>query len=144
MDAEQFLSGLGEETAKKLPGLERIMEYFTIICQLIAALGILNVWLLRPKKATAYRGGTAKNMKEEFAVYGLPGWFMVLIGSLKVLFALMLLVGIGVPALVTPAAYGLAALMVGAVAMHIKVKDPLKKTLPALSVLALSLFVAIS
>ncbi len=33
--------------------------------------------------------------------------------------------------------------MVGAIAMHIKVKDPLKKSLPALSVLTLSVLVAV-
>ena len=35
----------------------------------------------------------------------------------------------------------LDALMVGAVAMHLKVKDPLSRTLPALTVLALSILI---
>ena len=48
------------------------MESICSIAQLIIALGILNVWLLRFNKATIYRGGSAKNMKEEFATYGLP------------------------------------------------------------------------
>ncbi len=52
------------------------MEYIRSIAQLIIALGILNVWLLRFNKATSYRGGAAKNMTEEFATYGLPVWFM--------------------------------------------------------------------
>lgn len=118
------------------------METASLICQLIIALGILNVWLLRPKQATAYRGGTAANMKEEFAVYGFPPWFMVSVGTLKVVLALLLIAGLWVPALVRPAAIGFVVLMAGAVVMHIKVKDSPKKTLPALTMLALSLFVA--
>ena len=33
--------------------------------QLVIALGLLNVWLLRFHKSTAYRGGEAKNLIEE-------------------------------------------------------------------------------
>lgn len=56
------------------------MEYIRSIAQLIIALGILNVWLLRFNKATVYRGGGAKNMKQEFAAYGLPGLVYVVCG----------------------------------------------------------------
>lgn len=118
------------------------MEYVRIIAQLIVALGILNVWLLRPNRATAYRAGTAKNIREEFATYGLPLWFMRVVGALKILFALSLLVGFWLPHLVRPAAIGMAVLMLGAIAMHIKVGDPLKKAAPASLVLVLSLVVA--
>ena len=118
------------------------MEYIRSIAQLIIALGILNVWLLRFDKATIYRGGGAKNMKEEFATYGLPLWFMWLVGSLKVLLAVSLLVGFWRPELLRPAAIGMALLMLGAVGMHIKIGDALKKTTPALTVLILSVLVA--
>ena len=43
-----------------------------MVLQLIIAVGLINVWLLRFKKATDYRGGDATNMKEEFIAYGLP------------------------------------------------------------------------
>lgn len=119
------------------------MEIAQLIAQWIMGLGILNVWLVRSKMATAYRGGAAQNMQEEFAVYGLPGWFMYAVGALKLLLAVLLMAGTWMPRLVFPAAVGMAVLMAGAVAMHVKVKDPLKKTAPALSMLALSLFVAI-
>ena len=59
------------------------MEYIRNIAQLIIALGILNVWLLRFNKAMVYRGGGAKNMKQEFATYGLPVWFMWFVGDLN-------------------------------------------------------------
>ena len=63
------------------------METLIVICQVVIALGIVNVWILRFGKATSWRGGAARNMKEEFAVYGLPGWLMQLIGALKLLLA---------------------------------------------------------
>lgn len=66
----------------------------TGILQIVVALGLLNVWLLRYSKQTVYRGQGAKNLKEEFAVYGLPEWFHYLIGFLKVGSALALIVGL--------------------------------------------------
>jgi uncharacterized membrane protein YphA (DoxX/SURF4 family) len=119
------------------------MEWAAKLIQIVVALGIANVWLLRSGKSTGWRGGTATNMKEEFEVYGLPGWFMGLIGTLKLLLAASLIVGVWLPVLTRPAAGALAALMLGAVVMHFKVKDPLKKSLPAFTMLLLSLFVAV-
>ncbi len=118
------------------------MHIAQIVAQWIIGLGILNVWLLRRQRATPYRGGNARNMKEEFAVYGLPAWFMYAIGTLKVALALALMLGTWQPVLVQPAALAMAALMTGAVVMHLKVKDTLTKTLPSLVMLGLSLFVA--
>lgn len=118
------------------------MEHIQLIAQWVVGLGILNVWLVRAKWATAYRGGNAKNMKEEFAVYGLPPWFMVAIGTVKVLLAVLLMAGTWMPSWVQPSAIAMAILMTGAVSMHIKVKDTLKKTVPSLIMLALSLFIA--
>lgn len=113
-----------------------------LAAQWIMGLGILNVWLVRASRPTAYRGGNAQNMKEEFSVYGLPAWFMMAIGTVKVILALGLMAGTWIPGLVQPAAIAMAVLMAGAVSMHIKVKDSLKKTLPSLAMLALSLFVS--
>ena len=82
-------------------------------------------------------------MQEEFAVYGLPMWFMNVVGGLKVILALLLLASIWYASLEPVAAYGIAALMLGAVSMHFKVGDPLTKSLPAFSFLVLSLVVAL-
>ena len=117
------------------------METLVHICQIIVGCGLLNVWLLRFNRGTPYRGGAATNMREEFAAYGLPAWSCYLVGFLKVASAFALLVGLFQPALVLPAAVVVAALMVGAVAMHLKVRDPFKKALPALTVLLLSLVI---
>ena len=114
------------------------METLVQICQVIIGCGLLNVWLLRFNKSTAYRGGSAANMLEEFAAYGLPAWSCYLVGFLKVASAFALLAGLIYPSLVLPAACVVALLMAGAVAMHVKVGDPFKKSLPALSVLVLS------
>jgi uncharacterized membrane protein YphA (DoxX/SURF4 family) len=119
------------------------METVLLVLQIIIALAIFNVWLLRYGKATSWRGGDAKNMKEEFAVYGLPSWFVGVIGFLKILFAILLIVGIWYPSVTQPAAIGIAVLMLGAMAMHFKVKDPLKKSLPSFTLLILSLVVGL-
>ena len=120
------------------------MELAVTIAQVVIVLGILNVWLVRFGTETEWRGGTAKNMTEEFQVYGLPKWFVGVVGFLKVLCAALLVVGIWVPVLTRPAAGGLAVLMLGAIAMHVKVKDPLKRSLPAFTMLVLCLVVAAS
>lgn len=119
------------------------MEGLVIVCQLVIALGLLNVWLLRTGKPTSWRGGDAKNMREEFAAYGLPPWFMWVIGCLKITIAILLIVGVWVTPITKPAAIGLAFLMSGAIAMHFKAGDPLKKSLPAITMLVLCLIVAI-
>ncbi len=120
------------------------MAILVKIIQVAIALGIYNVWLLRFGKSTNWRGGTARNLEEEFAVYGLPGWFMGVVGFLKLLCATLLIVGLWLPAVTRPAAAGLAVLMAGAVAMHFKVKDPPLRSLPAFVMLALSLVVALA
>jgi uncharacterized membrane protein YphA (DoxX/SURF4 family) len=119
------------------------MKYIGRIAQVGAALWIYTVWFHRFNKDTGYRGGNATNMREEFAEYGLPPSAMYAIGATKVGLATTLLVGLFVPRVVRPAALGLAAFMLGAVGMHVKVKDPIKRATPALSVLTLSTVAAV-
>ncbi|MDQ5883090.1 MAG: hypothetical protein QG654_1, partial [Patescibacteria group bacterium] len=94
---------------------------------------------------TKYRGADAKNMKEEFSAYGLPAWSVYVVGSLKILIALVMLLVIFLPYLMYPLGFPalilLSILMLGAISMHIKVKDPLVKALPAVSMLAMSLLI---
>ena len=117
------------------------MEYVEIAIKIIIGLSILNVWLVRANKSTSWRGGDAGNIEEEFRAYGLPTWFMYAIGTLKVILALMLLASIYFMQVELIAAYGIAILMLGAVFMHFKIGDPLKKALPAFTFLILSLAV---
>jgi hypothetical protein len=119
------------------------MKWLVLVAQVVVALGIFDVWVLRLGKATGWRGGDARSLKEEFRVYGLPAWSMGVIGSLKILLAAGLVAGIWMPAVTRPAAAGLAVLMAGAVAMHFKVGDAARKSLPALCMLLLCLVVAV-
>lgn len=119
------------------------MDIVGLISQIIVGLGILNVWVIRFNRSTGYRGGDAQNMRDEFLAYGLPVWFMYVVGGFKITLALMLLIGVWVEVLVLPAAIGMAVLMAGAVSMHIKVKDPPKKALPATTVFLLSILAAV-
>ena len=114
------------------------MQILSAVLQIVVAVVLLVVWLVRPTQPTEYRGGNAKTMKEEFATYSLPGWTMYLVGTLKVGAALALLIGIGFHALVLPAALLIVLLMMGAIAMHLKIHDPFKKSIPAIILLMLS------
>jgi uncharacterized membrane protein YphA (DoxX/SURF4 family) len=111
------------------------------LIQIVLALGLLNVWLLRPQLSTSFRGGNARSLKEEFQTYGLPDFMFYLVGTLKIIAAVLLLVGLWVPALTQPSAAVIVVLMIGALLMHVKVKDPLVKSVPAFFMLALSLAV---
>ncbi|PDH47691.1 MAG: hypothetical protein CND26_01650 [Bacteroidetes bacterium MED-G13] len=106
-----------------------------LILQLLISIGLINVWFFRFNKATEFRGGNAKNMREEFQAYGLPAWSMYLVGAAKVVIAILLIVSIWFKELLVYNLLALAVLMIGAVLMHIKVKDPIKKSYPALSIL---------
>lgn len=115
--------------------------YIQIAAQILVAITILNVWLIRFNTSTPWRGGSASSMKEEFKVYGLPKYMMYVVGGLKVLFALGLIIGIAYPQTIDVSAIGIIILMTGAIGMHIKIKDAAKKSFPAFSMLLLSLII---
>tara|TARA_B100000212_G_C27384963_1_gene538919 strand:- start:17725 stop:17976 length:252 start_codon:yes stop_codon:yes gene_type:complete len=83
-------------------------------------------------------------MREEFDTYGLSPSLMYIVGGLKIVLALTLITGIWITPLIRPAAFGLAALMIFAFLMHLKVRDPVQKSLPAISVILMSSIVALS
>ena len=114
-----------------------------IAVQVVAALGLLNVWLVRANRSTAYRGGAATNMREEFAAYGLPAWMVAVVGVLKVGAALALIAGIRYHQIVPPAALLLCVLMLGALAMHFRIHDPLRKSTPAVGMLAFGVLIVL-
>lgn len=119
------------------------MVSLLIILQIVVATGLLNVWLLRANRSTAYRGGAATSMREEFAAYGLPPWMVAVVGTLKVGAAIALLVGIWYRPLVVPAALLIGVLMIGALAMHARIRDPLRKSAPAAAMLLLALLIVL-
>jgi hypothetical protein len=117
------------------------MEELIIASKLIIFAGIVNVWFFRVNKGTQWRGGEASNMQEEFEVYGLSQAMMYMVGALKVIAAFALLLSIWYPFLAVPGSAAMGILMVGAIWMHLRVKDPLKKSLPAFVMLLLSAFI---
>lgn len=120
-----------------------VMGILSTIFQVIIALGIFNVWLFRSSRATPYRGKDTPSLKSEFAAYGLPEWMFYTVGVLKLIAAGALLLGIFFPVLVGPGAVVMVILMLGALVMHIKVKDPISKSLPASIMLLMSLFLLV-
>ncbi len=115
------------------------METLVRVLEVIVGAGLLNVWLVRAGSSTGYRGGSAKTLREEFAAYGLPVMAFYVVGTLKVTAGVILLAAQFLP-LAMPArlaATVVAGLMVGALVMHIKVKDPVVKSVPAALMLAM-------
>lgn len=110
------------------------------ILQLVVGLALLNVWIARAGSPSGYRGGRAQTLREEFDAYGLPGWMFYVVGALKILAGLALIAGMWIPMLVRPAALVVAVLMMGALAMHLKIKDPVQRSLPALVLLVICLW----
>jgi len=119
------------------------MDTIQIVFQIIVALGLFNVWIVRCGKTSQYRGKGADSMRSEFEAYGLPAWAMWATGVLKIGVATALIVGIWVPVLVKPAALVLMVLMLGALAMHLQVKDPIKASLPAFAMLSMAVAIAL-
>lgn len=117
------------------------MDYAILASKVIIFLSIINVWFFRFNKPTPYRGSGAVNMKEEFAAYGLSEAMVYMVGGLKILAALGLIASIWLPQLAVPSAATMGLLMLGAIGMHIKVRDPLMRSLPAFIFFLLSLFI---
>ena len=105
---------------------------------MITALGIaLSALFLAAGIAKLLR---ATPLKVQFEEFGLPASLMSLVGAAEVAGAL----GLQIDRLRIPAALGLALLMAGAVANHLKVKHPVGKLLPsAMLLLLLGLFLAL-
>ena len=108
------------------------MQDLTIVLQALVAASIFFVWVVR-----------YDNIIQEFKQYGLPDWLRDLVGILKLTFALLLLLGIQRASLAMIGSLGIAGLMGCAFAMHLRVKSPVFKMLPSLTLLALSLAIAV-
>ena len=78
----------------------------------------------------------SEGQKKDFARFGYPAWFMYFTGAMEVTGAVGMFAGVFAPVWGALAGLLLAAVMVGAVATHIRVGDPVKNVVPA-SVLGL-------
>ena len=113
----------------------------TILSQLAVAVTVITVWTYRYDRETAWRGGDARSMKEEFDVYGLPAWVLSLTRVTKLSLAALLIVGVWMSEAAALGAAGMAAMMAVAVAMHVKVGDSARKSVPAFLMLVLCVVV---
>lgn len=107
------------------------MHSLTISLQALVAASIFFVWVVR-----------YDNVIEEFKVYGLPNWLRDMVGILKLTFSLMLLIGIDREPFAVAGGLGIAILMGCAFFTHLRLKNPLLKMLPSLTLLLLSLVIA--
>ena len=114
------------------------------LCQVLIALGILNVWILRPNRATPFRPEGATTLAEEFQRYGLPDWAHVAVGSTKLALAALLLLGLVYPPVALPSALLMSLLMLGAILAHVRVGDPILRSVPAASMLIMAAIVVVS
>jgi O-antigen/teichoic acid export membrane protein len=108
------------------------MQELTIVLQALVAASVFFVWVVR-----------YNNIIQEFKQYGLPDWLRDLVGILKLTFALLLLLGVQGASLAMIGGLGIAGLMGCAFAMHLRVKNPVFKMLPSLTLLVLSLIITV-
>jgi uncharacterized membrane protein YphA (DoxX/SURF4 family) len=108
------------------------VQDLTIVLQAVVAASIFFVWVVR-----------YDNLIQEFKQYGLPDWLRDLVGILKLTFALLLLVGLQRASVAVIGSLGIAGLMGCAWAVHLRVKNPVFKMLPSLTLLALCLIIAV-
>ena len=108
------------------------MHNLSVCLQALVAASVLFVWVVR-----------YANIIQEFKQYGLPDWLRDLVGILKLTFALLLLLGIQRASLAMIGGLGIAGLMACAFVIHLRVKNPAFKMLPSLTLLALSLIIAV-
>jgi len=120
-----------------------MLKKISKILSVFVGLTIINVWLFRASRSTSFRGGNATNLLEEFTVYGLEDYFLI-IGIIKVSLAIVLILSLYFSKLRLFASLGIAIMMLVAVYMHISVGDELIKSLPASSLLIGSLLIAYS
>jgi len=117
------------------------MSRISNLLSVIVSFTIINVWLFRYTKSTIYRGGNAPNLYEEFEVYGLSDYFLI-IGIIKVALAVLLFSGVFYKKLTLFSASGIAIMMLAATYFHFSVGDELIKALPS-SVMLLSCLIII-
>ena len=107
------------------------MLIYAQVAQVVIAVSVVLVWILQFDIVAG-----------EFVEYGLPVMVRSLVGTTKTILSTLLVVGLWFPVVVLPSALAMAGLMVCAQIAHLKVKHRLRKFLPSLALLVLSLFVA--
>jgi hypothetical protein len=120
-----------------------MLKIISKVLSVFVGLTVINVWLFRSDKTTPYRGGNSANLLDEFEVYGLEEYFLI-IGIVKVSLAIILLLSLYFNKLRFFASSGIALMMMVAIYMHISVGDDIIKSMPASILLISSLIIAYS
>ena len=123
--------------------MNKMLKNLSKVLSIFVGLTIINVWLFRSNRSTSYRGGDATNLIEEFAVYGLEDYFLI-IGIIKVSLAIILILSLYYNKLRLFASLGIAIMMLVAINMHMSVGDELIKLTPAATMLISSLLIVYS
>ncbi len=97
------------------------------VFKIIVLVSILYVWVVR-----------YDNIKQEFQLYQIPEWLRDLVGILKISFAVMLFNENTL--IILLGSSGIIFLMAAALVTHIRMKNPVYKMLPSLSLLTFSSF----
>jgi uncharacterized membrane protein YphA (DoxX/SURF4 family) len=100
--------------------------------QALVAASVFFVWVVR-----------YPNIVAEFQQWRLPDWLRDSVGIVKLTLALMLLIGIDRRQFAIGGGIGLSLLMLAAFATHLRVKNPIVKMLPSLTLLALSMLIVL-
>ena len=107
------------------------MHILSVCLQALVAASVFFVWMVRYSNAI-----------QEFKQYGLPDWLRDLVGIFKIAFALLLLIGVERPQFAVVGGVGIALLMLAAFITHLRVKNPVFKMLPCLTLLFLAALIA--
>ncbi|MCE9518654.1 MAG: DoxX family protein [Verrucomicrobia bacterium] len=108
------------------------MQLLSISLQALVAASVFFVWVVR-----------YDNIIQEFKNFGLSDGLRDLVGILKLTFSLLLLIGIERLPLAVAGSLGMSLLMACAVATHLRVKSQFFKMLPSLSLLVISIVIAL-
>ena len=82
-----------------------------------------------------------QNIVEEFRTYGLPIWLRDLVGILKLSFLIMLFSND--LSIVIFGSLGIAGLMFAALFTYLRIKNPIFKMLPSMSLMLISFIIAV-
>jgi uncharacterized membrane protein YphA (DoxX/SURF4 family) len=108
------------------------MQSTAIVLQAFVAASVFFVWVVR-----------YDNITREFKQYGLPDGLRDFVGILKLTFSLLLLIGIERNVFAVAGGVGIALLMGCAFVVHVRAKTPVVKRVPCLTLLAVSVVIAI-
>ena len=109
--------------------------------QLIIGISIMVIWIFRTTVASSYRVGAAQTLSEEFIEAGFTEGVYQVMRILKPIFAFLLVIGIVYQPFFIPCMTFTTLAMIGAVYAHVKVKDEIRKMIPAITLLMFCLIV---